>query len=113
MYRGGKKTILKLLYEYFEENKELNVLPIIISINQKLVLRKNENDLMGLIRLIATQFIIIKEWDNSNNFSCSEKDLLEYIDKISHGRSVVLFIDELNKFGVPVDSQISEFSEIS
>lgn len=108
MYRGGKTTVLKLLYEYFENN-DLNVLPIIISLNGEFKERKDENPINALIRIIACQFINITPHDIADNYICSQKDLLEYINLIANGRSVVLLIDELDKLSVPVDPEVSNF----
>ena len=108
MYRGGKTTILKLLYEYFDlDNK--NFLPIIISFNGNFERRTDESPINALIRMIACQFIDVTEFDMSNKFSCSEKDLIDFIRVTAKDLSVILFIDELNRLGAPVDALVSSF----
>ena len=107
MSRGGKTTILKL-YEYFEGN-ESDFLPIIISLNGDFKERTDENSIAALIRIIACQFVDIIPQKIGDNYVCNEQDLLDYIDGISTGRSVILFIDELNKLRLPLDPEVSNF----
>ena len=84
-------------------------MPIFVNLNGNFSVRNIENNLQALIRAIASQFIDIGRNENCNNFSCCESDLLDHITNISNGRSVVLFIDELNRLGRPVDSEVSSF----
>ncbi len=105
--RGGKTTILKLIFEKLHLNK--GYFPIIVSANGNFALREKEKPLDALIRLIAEQFVELPTNRNRNKLWCSEEDVLNYIQAVAGERKVILFIDELNQLGAPVDPLTSSF----
>jgi hypothetical protein len=108
--RGGKTTILKLIFEELSAKRE-EYLPIIVSANGNFALRPQEAPHQGLIRLIAEQFIELPASVSlgRNRLKCSAEDLKNYIDSIAESRKVVLLIDELNQLGAPIDPLTSSY----
>lgn len=113
LYRGGKTTVLKALFQRLKDNR---FFPIIISLNGGLELRyPTESPLKVLIRLIAVQFIEVAPNESLKTFVCSEQDLLARLNYLSQveNKRIVLLIDALNRFGAPVDDAVSKFLKVN
>eukprot|EP01033_Poteriospumella_lacustris_P006919 gene6919-4985_t len=108
LYRGGKTTVLKAL---FERLKEENYLPIIVSLNGVFTVRSGETPLSALIRQIALQFVEVSPGEDATNFVCSHEDLCAYLSQLSelHTKPIVLLVDELNRLGAPLDREVAGF----
>ena len=104
--RGGKTTLLMQLFGRLKKDEKYA--PIIININGNFLTRAGESHQDAVMRLIATQLVDVSEKD-AQNIVCDETALLKHIDQTSQGKSVVLLIDELNRFGVPIDGPLSVF----
>ena len=106
--RGGKTTLLKLLFDRLKNDVKARYAPIIINFNGNFGRRAEESYLDALMRLIATQLVDVPAKD-AGNIVCDETALLKHIDETSKGMRVVLLIDELNSLCSPVDLATSVF----
>eukprot|EP01036_Dinobryon_divergens_P022000 gene22000-30232_t len=96
LFRGGKKTVLKLVFEQLRLQQD--TLPIIISLNDGFMLRKGESLKQAILNAIAFQFIEVDPTEYPIQFQCdNEVALLAHIASLPYTK-VVLLIDELNLF---------------
>jgi len=104
--RGGKTTILRILFNALKESNE--VYPIIISFNgsSNFVRRHGETNLQCILRIIALQFIDVAP-KAPKNVICDENALIGYL--ATSDKPIVLLIDELNALACPLDSDASAF----
>jgi hypothetical protein len=100
--RGGKTTVLYLL---FEKLKQHGYAPIYITFNggfQRLV---DETDAEAILRLIGVQFINVPQGRQANSLELkfNRDQVLEALTKTANGLPVVLLVDELNSLRKPLD----------
>ena len=112
LFRGGKTTLLKAVFTRLSESSR-DTLPIIITLNDGFGLRNDESLMDGVLRTIACQFVRMERNETPITFKCdSVTSLLNYIDSLGYSR-VVLIVDELNRFGLPVDPELSTFLKVN
>ena len=107
LFRGGKTTVLKLVFEHLRLQQD--ILPIIISLNDGFILRTGESLQQAILNAIAFQFIEVDPTESPIQFQCDNKTaLFAHIASLPYTK-VVLLIDELNRFGLPVDQSVATF----
>lgn len=109
--RGGKTTFLSLLFDKLKsaENNEFN--PLFITFNFTFLKYEGESHLNAILRLIACQLISEETLSKikDKRLIINKSALLNYIERTSNGKAVVLLIDELNSLGFPLESEASMF----
>jgi hypothetical protein len=102
--RGGKTTILHLL---FEELERVGLCPICVSFNGTTRPRFNrlpgESDKEALLRVIGSQFYRGGE----RNIRFEEKTITQFLEKTK--KPIVLLIDELNALSENIDTGLADF----
>ena len=79
LYRGGKTTLLRRIFASLVNNS--TYYPIIVSLNGDFALKRNESNLDGLLRAIASQ-LVVKKKSELEKFVCSETDFCDRLDEI-------------------------------
>ena len=71
LFRGGKTTILQLVFEQLRLQQD--TLPIIISLNDGFMLRNGESLVKGILNAIAFQFIEVDPTEHPIYFQCDNE----------------------------------------
>jgi hypothetical protein len=98
--RGGKTTLLSLLFDELKFHRKVRVMFITFNGSSNFETRRGESQRNAILRAIATQLVNIGGGD-SLNIECDESELDKYIG----GLPFVLLIDELNALAAPVDAE--------
>jgi hypothetical protein len=101
--RGGKTTSLASIFQEVKNRGTMQ--PIYITFNANFYPRKDETALQALLRLIATE--LIDDSVDKQDVLCDKKALKTYLARSK--KPIVLFIDELNRLGVPIDNDCAGF----
>jgi hypothetical protein len=99
--RGGKTTILKLIFDALKAS-DMDVNVMYINFNSNFALQEGETQEQAVLRLIAAQLVNDKDVD-VKNIVCDRLALEEYITL--SGRPFILLVDELNSLGYPLRTE--------
>ena len=103
--RGGKTTILRLLFEQLKTN---GFMPVYVNFNGGFRQFPGESQADAILRVIAVQ--LIDESHKGSRIQCSKDELEKYIQSAvtTTGRPFILLIDELNSLSYPPDQDAAQ-----